>query len=273
MARKKKSGDSESSDERTNLSDDTFGLPEIHYEPIRKDKKEEDEHGDSSVEAAGMVQATEASDESSNTTPSEPEPEHSSYETETVTEAVGQPEEEPKSEASYSYADVASSPVWPKILGLVAVILLAGSAAYYFLFFKPKQDEEERRRQLALQEQQEAERKQQEEAERLRLIEEERERRRRDSLAAIPKTGSIETLEQRTGLYYVVISSAVDGDLIMDLAKKLSEKGVSTKVIPPFGKYKFYRLAVDEGDSFMAAQAKAEGLKQEYGEKVWVLKY
>jgi hypothetical protein len=155
----------------------------------------------------------------------------------------------------------------------VAVVVLAAAAVYYFLVYKPQQDEEARKRQQALQEQQEAERKRKEEEERLRLLQEEKDRRMRDSLAAIPKTGTIETLQQRTGQYYVVVASAVDGDLIMDYAKKLSEKGVNARIIPPFGKYKFYRLAIDVGDSFMAAQAKAEGLKPEYGEAVWVLKY
>lgn len=266
MARKKKSGDSESPDERTNLSDDTFGLPEIHYEPIRKDESEQKETDEpvSEVQEDSADIPVEYSSESA--------VEDTSYQSEPEEFQAEQPEPEPE-EQTYTYEEGSSSPIWPKILGLIAVLLLAGAAVYYFLIFKPRKDEEERKRQLALQEQQEAERKRKEEEERLRLLQEERERRRSDSLAAIPKTGIIETLEQRTGRYYVVISSAVDGDLIMDYAKKLSEKGVSAKIIPPFGKYKFYRLAVEDEDSFMAAQAKAEGLKTEYGEKVWVLKY
>lgn len=269
MARKKKSGDSESPDERTNLSDDTFGLPEIHYEPIRKDEEEQASEPVSEAPEVSQEAQPEYSTESTAEETYQSAPEEAP-----VYQAEPEPEPTPESEEeSYSYTEEASSPIWPKILGLIAVLLLAGAAVYYFLLFKPKKDEEERQRQLALQEQQEAERKRQEEEERLRLLQEERERRRRDSLAAIPKTGAIETLEQRTGRYYVVISSAVDGDLVMDYAKKLSEKGVSAKIIPPFGKYKFYRLAIDEGDSFMAAQAKAEGLKQEYGSQVWVLKY
>ncbi|MCS6975140.1 MAG: DUF4366 domain-containing protein [Cyclobacteriaceae bacterium] len=270
MARKKKSGDSESPDERTNLSDDTFGLPEIHYEPIRKDKEEQEEVKSEPVSESREEDAREetpitssAEPESTGNQPAEPEVSANEYE----------PEPEPVHKETFAYSEDRPSPLWPKILALIVVLILAGAAVYYFLVFKPKKDEEERKRQLALQEQMEADRKRKEEEERLRLLQEERERRIRDSLAALSKTGTIEKLEERTGRYYVVITSAVDGDLIMDYAKKLSDKGVNTKIIPPFGKYKFYRLAVDEGDSFMAAQAKAEGLKQEYGNAVWVLKY
>ncbi|GIV35752.1 MAG: hypothetical protein KatS3mg032_0131 [Cyclobacteriaceae bacterium] len=257
MARKKKSGDSDSNDERTNFSDETFGLPEIHYEPIRKDSGEK-EPGE--VISETTAEETEPVSETVAEEPRETEP-------------VAEEQSAPESESAYAYSDAQSSPLWPKILGLVAVLVLAAAAVYYFLIYKPRQDEAARQKELALQQQQEAERKRREEEERLRLMQEEKERRMRDSLASIPKTGTIETLEQRTGQYYVIVASAVDGDLIMDYAKKLSQNGVNARIIPPFGKYKFYRLAVDAGDTFMAAQARAEGLKPEYGEAVWVLKY
>ncbi len=257
MARKKKSGDSDSNDERTNFSDETFGLPEIHYEPIRKDSEEK--------EPEEVVSETPAEETKPLSEPVAEEPGE--------TEHLAEEQSAPQSEPAYVYSELQPSPLWPKILGLVAVLVLAGAAVYYFLIYKPKQDEAARQKELALQQQQEAERKRREEEERLRLMQEEKERRMRDSLAAIPKTGTIETLEQRTGQYYVIVASAVDGDLIMDYAKKLSQNGVNARIIPPFGKYKFYRLAVDAGDTFMAAQARAEGLKPEYGEAVWVLKY
>jgi hypothetical protein len=260
MARKKKSGESDSNDERTNPSDETFGLPEIHYQPIRKDEGEEEQVTQPASEEPDEPEAPAYMESPEPEAQPEPVAEHESF-------------EEAEPEKTYLYEGEKPSPLWPKIVGLVAVVVLAAAAVYYFLVYKPKQDEEARKRQQALQEQQEAERKRKEEEERLRLLQEEKDRRMRDSLAAISKTGTIETLQQRTGQYYVVVASAVDGDLIMDYAKKLSEKGVNARIIPPFGKYKFYRLAIDVGDSFMAAQAKAEGLKPEYGEAVWVLKY
>ena len=59
----------------------------------------------------------------------------------------------------------------------------------------------------------------------------------------------------------------------MDYAKKLSTTGLSTKIIPPFGGKKFYRLAIADQDTFASAQASADGSKATYGPAVWVLKY
>jgi len=71
----------------------------------------------------------------------------------------------------------------------------------------------------------------------------------------------------------VVVASAIDGDLLMDNANKLKNNGVSSKIIPPFGKHKFYRLAVADGDTFEAAQDIANAKKTEFGEATWVIKY
>ena len=90
---------------------------------------------------------------------------------------------------------------------------------------------------------------------------------------AKPAEGTIETLADRTGRYYVVVSSSVDGDLAMDRAKKLSASGKSTKIIPPFGKWKYFRLCIADFDSFAGAQSNADASKAEYGDALWVLKY
>ena len=91
---------------------------------------------------------------------------------------------------------------------------------------------------------------------------------------AKPVAGTIETLSGRSGRYYVVVASSIDGDLIMDYAKKLSAKGATLKIIPPFGKTKFHRLAVSDADTYANAQAAADGMKGgDYGNNVWVVKY
>jgi len=110
----------------------------------------------------------------------------------------------------------------------------------------------------------------------LKLIEDARQKRISDSLAIIelkPAEGTIETLEGRTGRYYVVVASDIDDDLLMDHAKDLSGKGISSKIIPPHGKVRFYRLAIADGDTYTSAQATADGLKAEHGDKLWVTKY
>ncbi len=253
MARRKKTDENEPANESQASSDDTFGLPEINYEPIRKE------------ETASEPQP-------------EPEPEPTTqpevqYNDSAVTESTYADEPAP-AESEYRYEPVREepAPLWPKVLAIVLVVVVALGAAFYFLIYQPKQ--EEKARLAAVKAQEDKARKEREEEEnRARLAREAAERRRLDSLAATPKAGAIEVLEQRTGLYYVVIASAVDVDLLTDYARKLSEKGVSSKIIPPFGKYKVYRITVDSGDSFAMAQVKAEGLKGEYGDAIWVLKY
>ncbi|MFZ9982776.1 MAG: hypothetical protein ACO3FI_12170 [Cyclobacteriaceae bacterium] len=89
----------------------------------------------------------------------------------------------------------------------------------------------------------------------------------------IPKVGTIETITAPTGKFYVVIHSSIDGDLIMDKAKALSTEGISTAIIPPFGRWKFHRLSITNDQTFPLAQQKADELKEKYGKDLWVMRY
>lgn len=170
------------------------------------------------------------------------------------------PEEEPKSNAPVIIA---------VIIGLVLVV--AAFLIYQYVY-KPQAEKEKKE----LADKAAAEKKKREEEARIAKEREEEERRRREeeaAAAAKPTVGTVETLSSRTGRYYVVIASAVDGDLINDYAQKLTAKGVSSKIIPPFGKWKFYRLTISDFDTFDAAQTNADSAKPEFGEGAWVLKY
>jgi hypothetical protein len=244
MARRKKNDDDQTPDNSPENDDDTFGLPEVEYEPLNREQ---------------TTTTTTHTETSTETTA--PEPEQTTY----------QSEERQEEYVNNMDDDDDDGSAWPKIIGVLAIIALAGLAYWFFGVYQPGQKEREKQE---LAEREAAERK----AERDRLAEEgrkAREQRIADSLANIqtPKEGSIETLSERTRRYYVVIASAVDGDLIMDHAKKLSTNGVSTKIIPPFGKAKFYRLAIAEGDNYPDTQATADGLKGQYGDAIWVIKY
>jgi hypothetical protein len=168
--------------------------------------------------------------------------------------------EEPKSKA-------------PVVLGvvIVLVLLVAGYLIYNFVY-KPRAEadrikKEQLSREALL-------KKQQEEAAALAKKQEEDERRRLEALAkATPVVGTIETISAPTKRYYVVVTSDIDDDLLMDYARKLSAKGVSTKVIPPYGGKNFYRLAIADHDSFASAQTNADAVKADYGNTVWVIKY
>lgn len=247
MARRKKQ-DEDSSEENVNNNDDTFGLPEIEYQPLQRD---ESPHAES--DSTPTSQETE--------TPSEVEREevqHNEYNT--TTNYYNNDEDE------------GNSP-WPKILGIAAFLLVTAAAIWYFAVYRPK--EQKLAADKARQEQEERDAKQRE----ANLLEQKRiedERRRADSLAlatATPAVGEVSTLTERTGRYYVIIASGIDGDLIMDYAQKLAPKGLSPKIIPPHGKVKFYRLAIAEGDTYTSTQATADQLKGEYTDGAWVVRY
>ena len=256
MARKKKSDDpSDENPEQNGGNDDTFGLPEIEYEPISRESNPEPE-----------VRAPEPEPESSQSRYTEEKP---------VTDTPMERDEVQQNEhnAPYYDEDESSSP-WPKILGIVLLLLVVGAAVWYFGWKRPQdaaalentRKEEQARMDSTRAEQERAA------AEQRRIAEETQ--RKADSVAhATPAAGTIETLTERTGRYYVVVASAIDGDLLMDYARRLSAKGVNAKIIAPFGNVKFHRLAVAEGESFAAAAQTAETLKGEYTDGTWVIKY
>jgi len=156
-----------------------------------------------------------------------------------------------------------------RIIGwiVVLVVLVGGFLAYRYIYVPKK--EKEKQEQLAKEKE---EMRQKAVADSFARVEEERLKREAEANAK-PAIGTIETLEQRTGHYFVIISSSVDGDLAMDRAKKLSARGISSKIIPPFGKWKFYRLGIGDFDSFASAQSSADASKSEYGDALWVMKY
>jgi hypothetical protein len=262
MARRKKQNEDQPQENLDN-ADDTFGLPEIEYEPLKRDTPADENTSNESSEVQ-----------------SEPAPYTSDEPVAEIKE-----EEQPKEEfveenqfyePSYSYSYQDEKPaIWPKVLGVLLVVLIAGGAVWYFAMYRPKQqqvEEQLRRDRLAAQE--DARKKEAARLEEQRRLAEEQKKTADATVVVTPPAGTIETLSDRQGRYFVVVASSIDGDLIMDYAKKLSAKGVTSRIIPPFGKTKFHRLAVADGDTYANAQATADGMKGgDYGDKIWVIKY
>jgi hypothetical protein len=265
MARKKKQNEDsqENTDNINESSDDTFGLPEIEYEPL---KREEEQPSNVQPEPEPQVYSQESTPEPEATYSSSEEirdePQEASH------EEIFQGEEE----RFISFEEEEPPSIWPKILGIAALLLIVAAGVWYFVKYRPEQlnKEELAKQEILAREAEEQKKKEAALAEQQRLDEQ----RRADSLANVkPAIGVIETLSERTGRYYVIVASGIDGDLIMDYAKKLSPKGVSTKIIPPNGKVKFYRLAVAEGDTYASTQTTADELKSEYEGGAWVIKF
>ena len=250
MAKRKKTNEDLPDENIDNGSDaDNFGLPDIEYKPLDR--------------------AEESSPESS-TEQSLPDPVSQQEESNS---GSYQAEEQSREEERYNYTppDEEKSKA-PMIIAVVigAVVIIAGFLIYNFVY-KP-QAEKEKQEQLA----KDAAKKAKEEQERLTTEREEAERRQREADEAAnakPAEGTIEILSAPTKRYYVVVTSAVDADLIMDYAKKLSPTGVSSKIIPPYGKWKFNRLSIGDYDTFELAQTNADAAKAEYGDGVWVIRY
>lgn len=264
MARKKKPEDQpEETPDQNAANDDTFGLPEIEYQPINRDVPADRETTPPPVEAQTTPE------------PEEQRPQSQYTEEQPITNTPMEREEVHQTEYNTTYydEDEGRSP-WPKILGIAALLLIIGAAGWYFGWKKPQDDAAALRAQQEEQARIDSTRRAQDQlAEQQRLVAEEN-ARKADSVAnATPPVGTIETLNARTGRYYVVVASSIDGDLIMDFAKTLSSKGVNAKIIAPYGNVKFHRLTVAEGDSFASAAQTAEQLKGEYSDAIWVIKY
>lgn len=88
-----------------------------------------------------------------------------------------------------------------------------------------------------------------------------------------PIIGSVNTLNSRTGRSYVVVGSFFDEDLAKDYADKLTKDGTNAYIIPPFGKSKFNRVAIEETESFAKASTRATELTGQFKEQPWPLKY
>src|SRR5688572_24892422 len=284
MARKKKQP-TEEPQENLDNTDDTFGLPEVEYQPLKRDeppKAEEPAQPEEPTPDEKVVLINEYT-QSVPEPPPTPDPatqfrESESFETEPPKENTYEGKRTYEAEhqpyqPSYTYKEEAPSAA-PKIIGIIVLLLLIGGAVWYFASYRPKQlakQEQERKDILAAQE---LARKNEDERLAAAKRAEEEAKKATTQVAATPAVGTIETLSGRSGRYYVVVASSIDGDLIMDYAKKLSMKGVSTKIIPPFGKSSFHRLAIAEGDTYPTTQEAADGLKGgDYGDKVWVVKY
>ncbi|MCE2893708.1 MAG: hypothetical protein LW721_04665 [Flammeovirgaceae bacterium] len=224
-------------------NEDDFGLPDLDYKPL--DQLEENSPEQPRSEPSPLMEEFDDS---------------ASAEKKPIREEIRfEPEAEPKSKAPIFIAMI-----------IVVVVLAAAFLVWKYVIVpsneKAKQEQLAKEKALKVREEEARLAKQREEEERQRLAAE-------AAANAKPAEGTIEVLENPTKRYYVVITSAVDADLTLDYAKKLSAKGVSSKIIPPFGKWKFNRLAIADFDNFQAAQSQADAAKADYGDAVWVIRY
>ena len=228
--------------------DDSFGLPDLNFKPL--EPKPETPPPAAPKPAPKVERKPEA-----------PRPTGRIQTAGTpnrVVKRAGEPEEE-KSSTSV-------------VIGILVpiLILVGGYFAYIYLYKKPK---EKAAIEAANKKKEENERKAKATADSLARVRADEEARLREAANAKPAIGTIETLTAATGRFYVIAASSIDDDLIMDEAQRMSTRGISSKIIPPFGKWKFFRLTISDQDTFALAQAKADEIKGDYPGGLWVMRY
>ena len=274
MAKKKKEDIDENDEinegrsDDINEADDNFGLPDVDYSPVDESSDEPAKKEPVEEEAT----SSETTDESETYSETREEPTKTAYAS-TAAGGTGSTYEP----GSYTPPKPESNA--PKIIILVAVILLVGAGIWYFGFFRPDQQAEQARIEQQERAEEEArlaeEQRQEEERQRQLAAQREAERLAAEEAAAAqePEEGSFERITSRTGNYYVIISSSLDEDLAADYAKELAGDGMNTKLLAPSGNNKFHRVAVAGFDTWADAQSKADELKGQFGDNIWVVKY
>jgi cytoskeletal protein RodZ len=237
--------------EDINNDDDSFGLPDLDYQPLEDSVEEEQEAAEIEEDVVEEV-------EDANTD-----------ELETEEEEI---EEPVRKYAAYQE----ESNNTPMILVGVLAIILIGAGIWYFGFYRPAAQEQAQIEQAAIDL---AEQNRQRELAAQRAAEvaaTEEEVVAEETIAEdeTPTTrGKITTISEPTQRYYVVVGSFIDVDLATDLGKDLAAKGVNTSLISPSSKHRLFRLALANYGSYNEAASAAADLKGNYGENLWVLKY
>ena len=234
--------------------DDNFGLPDPDFKPLDELEVEQ---------PSTMAQST-AQEELTPPQEVAPDTAHEQNVSEETVSQFQEVHESPRYQST-SFDDDSGKKIRVILAILVPVLLLVSLFfVYQYWVAIPNQKQEEIERAMKLKE-----------------AEEKAKRARESKIKQVPviqapqpiALGTVEVLQSRTGRWHVVINSSIDGDLIMDRAKKLTAEGISTNIIPPYGQWKFHRLAITSDSTFTLAQQKADQLKEKYGQDLWVMRY
>ncbi len=87
------------------------------------------------------------------------------------------------------------------------------------------------------------------------------------------KLAGVFEINQPTGRYHVIVASSIDKDLVTDYGNRLAKKGMRCNILAPRGNKKFHRLSLADYTSLNDAALKAEQLKGDFGDEVWVIRY
>lgn len=165
----------------------------------------------------------------------------------------------------------------PLIIGLIVALIILGGGGYYFFVVAPENARQEELARIEVEKAKKAEeaRKAREAEEKRKAEEEARLAQEEAAKAAEPKAGEISTITQKTGRSYVVVGSFVDGDFANDFSMELAAKGANPKILVPEGGKGFHRVAVEEYETFVEAENRANEVRNggDFGDQVWPLRF
>ena len=257
-------------DENRTIVHTVYGLGSGLDDDVSFDKVEEEAASEPSEEPA--VEETSGSDSDEETL--EPAAEGSlDSGDETLSDSGSEEEEKPAFDPSkYQQKNRA-----PLIIGLIVALVILGGGGYYFFVVAPENERQEELARIEAEKAAKAEevRRAQEAEDKRRAEEDARLAAEQADVEAEPEVGEITTITERTGRSYVVIGSFVDGDFANDLGLELAARGISSKILVPAGGKGFHRVAVEEFDTFVEAENRANDVREggDFGDQVWPLRF
>ncbi|SMG14705.1 Sporulation related domain-containing protein [Marivirga sericea] len=263
MAKKDKK-DEEYKDENLHNSpeqdDEDFGLPDLDDEDDTDTTNDFDSDEDASSPAEDSeVETSFDTAETSEDPFASTEDEDFEYDPNPFGDDDDEEKVEVEDETASTYTPPKKQSAAPVIITLSIIILLAVALVYFFFLREPEKEPVVEKQPIKDTTSYVVEKPVEPEPE---VIEPEE-----------PEVGVVNTLNSRTGRSYVIVGSFFDEDLAKDYADKLVKEGTNAYIIPPFGKSKFNRVAIEETESFAAASTRATELLGQYKEQPWPLKY
>lgn len=259
-----------------NDADDSFGLPDLEYKPLDDDSEEPDSD-ESNTDSNEDSDATTMDDEVESNETDQVEESTDSFSNDSSLEEsdTSETSEDDKEKPQLRYQIEEKSSSAPKIIGGIVGVLLVAVVIWYFGFYRPEQQKitaDEKARQEIIDNQKVADAaalKKQQDADAEAAAEEARLKAEADELA---KAG-VQILEERTGRYYIVLESFIDGDFAKDFGDKIAKEGTPSFLIPPYSKKKMQRVGIGGYESIDDAKMALNELPDEFGKGKWILKY
>ncbi|MBX9853674.1 MAG: SPOR domain-containing protein [Cytophagaceae bacterium] len=87
------------------------------------------------------------------------------------------------------------------------------------------------------------------------------------------ETSGSQIITSQTGRFFIVAGSFKNRENAMKLREKFENESVNASLIEPYGKKKFYRVAIADFDSKESAKQKLTELEAQYGKSLWILTY